>query len=289
MSHAGARPGGSFVFAGREVARIGYGAMALERFAEDPDAGVALVRRAIELGIDHIDTADFYAFGAVRANDVIRTALAPYPEGLVIATKVGPLIDEVGMPGLEASPEQLRGLVEDNLRALGREQLDLVYLRVGGMAPPGGESVAERFAALAELRQEGLIRHLGISNVDIAQFEEALEVAPVAAVQNHFHVQHQGDAGLLRRCVELGIAFVPFFPIGGGFQPLDAPVLLKVAERHQATAAQVAQAWLLAHAPNILLIPGSGSLDHLEENVAAQHLVLTPEDLADLADPEVER
>ena len=257
--------------------------------ARDPEAGVAVVRRAIELGVDHIDTADFYAFGAVRANDIIRTALAPYPEGLVIATKVGPLIDEVGMPGLEASPEQLRGLVEDNLRALGREQLDLVYLRVGGMAPPGGESVAERFAALAGLRQEGLIRHLGISNVDIAQFEEALEVAPVAAVQNHFHVQHQGDAVLLRRCVELGIAFVPFFPIGGGFQPLDAPVLLKVAERHQATAAQVAQAWLLAHAPNILLIPGSGSLDHLEENVAAQHLVLTPEDLADLADPEVER
>jgi aryl-alcohol dehydrogenase-like predicted oxidoreductase len=270
------------------VRRVGFGAMRLasgtfEGPARDPENGIAVLRRSIELGVNHIDTAGFYGVGDVHANDLIRKALTPYRDDLVIATKVGPLRDDRGMLGHEATPDQLRGLVENDLRTLGREQLDLVYLRVGGTTGPGGAPVAARFAALAALQTEGLIRHLGVSNVDTEQLEEALAIAPIAAVQNHFHVQHQGDTALLTRCTERGIAFVPFFPIGGGFQPLDAPGLLKVAGRRNVTPAQIAQAWLLARSPNMLLIPGTGSLDHLEENVAAGRLNLTAEDLADLA------
>jgi aryl-alcohol dehydrogenase-like predicted oxidoreductase len=270
------------------VRRVGFGAMRLAAStfggpARNPEDGIAVLRRAVELGVDHIDTAGFYGAGHVHANDLIRRALTPYPDGLVIATKVGPLRDQSGVPSGEAAPEQLRGLVEEDLRTLGLARLDLVYLRVGGMTGPGGASVADRLAALAALREEGLIGHLGISNVDDEQFEEALTVAPIAAVQNHFHVQHQGDATLLRRCADLGIAFVPFFPIGGGFQPLNAPGVLRVAARLAATPAQVAQAWLLAVSPNLLLIPGTGSVDHLEENIAAGALRLSAEDLADLA------
>ncbi|MFL6113979.1 MAG: oxidoreductase [Catenulispora sp.] len=269
------------------VRRIGFGAMRLAqgtfggpvRPAAD---GLAVLRRAVELGVNHIDTADFYGTPEIRANDQIFQALAPYPDGLVIATKVGPLRDEQGQLGNEGTPEQLRGLVERNLRDLGLERLDLVYLRVGGMGPIGGTSIGERFQALADLRKEGLIRHLGVSNVDLAQFEEALAIAPVVAVQNHFNVQHQGDADLLQRCTDLGIAFVPFFPIGGGFQPLDAPAVAQVAARHGATPAQIAQAWLLSTSPNLLLIPGTGSQKHLEENVAAGELTLTNEDIATL-------
>jgi aryl-alcohol dehydrogenase-like predicted oxidoreductase len=272
------------------VRRVGFGAMRLPmgKFGEparDPETGMAVLRRAIELGVNHIDTADFYAVGEVRSNDLIRAALTPYQDGLVIATKVGPLTDDSGVPSREATPDQLRGLVEDNLRALALDRLDLVYLRVGGMTGPGGASVAERFAVLAELQREGLIRHLGVSNVDGEQFEQARSVAPIAAVQNHFHVQHQADTELLTRCVDLGIAFVPFFPLGGGFQPLDAPNVLKVAERHGATPTQIAQAWLLAVAPNLLLIPGTGSLDHLEENIAAGAIELTAEDRAEAGLP----
>ncbi|GAA1994943.1 oxidoreductase [Catenulispora subtropica] len=272
------------------VHRIGFGAMRLAQGTfqgpvRDPDTGMAVLRRAVELGVNHIDTAGFYGAHGVHANDLIRKALAPYQEDLVIATKVGPLRDDNGMPSLEATPDQLRALVEADLRTLGLQHLDLVYLRVGGMTGPGGAPLTERLGALADLRTEGLIRHLGISNVDTAQFEEASTVAPLAAVQNHFHVQHQTDTALLARCTEQHIAFVPFFPIGGGFQPLDAPSLLKVASRLEATPAQVAQAWLLSVSPNILLIPGTGSLEHLEENVAAGALRLSPEDLADLTAP----
>ena len=270
------------------VRRVGFGAMRLAQGTfrgpvRDPETGIAVLRHAVDLGVNHIDTAGFYGTGGVQANDLIRKALTPYREDLVIATKVGPMRIGDDVPSLEATPEQLRGLVEADLRALGLERLDLVYLRVGGMAGPGGASVADRFAALAALREEGLIRHLGVSNVDVAQFEEALALAPIAAVQNHFHVQHRSDAELLDRCVEEGIAFVPFFPIGGGFQPLDAPGVLKVAARLDAAPAQVAQAWLLSVSPNLLLIPGTGSLEHLEENVAAGALRLSDEDFADLA------
>jgi len=188
-----------------------------------------------------------------------------------------------GTPTLQATPGQLRGLVEDNLRELGVDHLDLVYLRVGGRNVPGGEPVAERFAALAKLRADGLIRHLGVSNVDAAQLAEARAIAPVAAVQNAFHVHATADAALLAECARTGTAFVPFFPLGGGLEPIDTTRLEQTAARYGATVQQVALAALLAAAPVMLPIPGTGSLVHLAENVGAASVQLTPEDIASLA------
>ncbi|MGP4043863.1 oxidoreductase [Streptomyces sp. 2A115] len=279
---------GQFMLGGdRRVNRLGFGAMRLPTGtlggpARDPETGIAVLRQAIAAGVDHIDTAGFYARGEVRANDLIRTALAPYPNELLIATKVGPLRGPDGIPRDQAGPEQLRGLVTEDLRALGLDRLDLVYLRVGGMTGPGSESLADRFAALAALREEGLIRHLGVSNVDVAQLDEALGIAPVAAVQNQFHVHRNDDAAVLARCVEHGIAYVPFFPLGGGLEPIGHARLEQVAKRHDATTAQVALAWLLATSPNILPIPGTGSPAHLAENTAAAGLRLDAADLAEL-------
>jgi aryl-alcohol dehydrogenase-like predicted oxidoreductase len=287
-SDSKAAASGEFLLGGDlRINRLGFGAMRLptgtfQGPVRDPETGIAVLRRAVELGVNHIDTAGFYTRGEVRANELIHTALAPYAEDLVIATKVGPLRGPDGVPSGQATPDQLRGLVEEDLRTLGVDRLDLVYLRVGGMTGPGGESIADRFAVLAELREEGLIRHLGVSNVDAAQLAEARAVAPVAAVQNHFHVQNTGDAALLAQCEAAGIAYVPFFPLGGGSSPLDEIPLGKVAARHEATAVQVALAWLLATSPVLLTIPGTGSLDHLEENMAAGGLRLTDVDLAEL-------
>jgi pyridoxine 4-dehydrogenase len=269
------------------VNRMGFGAMRLPMGVfggapRDPRTGIAVLRRAVQLGVNHIDTAGFYEWGGVNASDLIRQALSPYDEALVIATKVGPLRGPNGLPSGQATPEQLRGLVEDDLRLLGVDRLDLVYLRIGGAAAPGGESLADRFAVLAALREEGLIRHLGVSNVDAAQFAEAGSIAPVVAVQNHFHVHHPADAELLRQCEQLGVAYAPFFPLGGGDRPVDTARLEKVAAAHGATKAQVALAWLLATSPVMLAIPGTGSLEHLEENVAAADIRLTGEDLAGL-------
>jgi pyridoxine 4-dehydrogenase len=290
MTDITAAASGEFELGGElRVNRMGFGAMRLPlgRFGGPPrDAatGIAVLRRARELGVDHIDTAGFYEWSGISASDLIRRALAPYDPGLVIATKVGPLRDpDGGLPSGQATPSQLRGLVEDDLRLLGLERLDLVYLRIGGMAPPGGESLADRFAVLAGLQEEGLIRHLGISHVDVAQLAEARSVAPVAAVQNHFHVHHAGDMDLLRECENLGVAFVPYFPLGGGDRPIDAARVEKVAARHGATNAQVALAWMLSLSPAMLAIPGTGSPAHLEENIAAANLTLTDADLADLA------
>jgi aryl-alcohol dehydrogenase-like predicted oxidoreductase len=279
---------GTFAIGGDlPVARLGFGTMRLPIKAfigpvRDPEDGIAVLRRAVELGVNHIDTASFYRRGDVVANELVRRALSPYPDGLVIATKVGPLPGPDGHPSLQATPDQLRGLVEENLSELGSDRLDLVYLRVGGRNAPGGEPIAERFAALAKLRDEGLIRHLGISNVDAAQLAEARDIAPVAAVQNAYHVQATDDA-LLAECTRTGIAFVPFFPLGGGFDPIDTARLEKTAARHRATVQQVALAALLAASPVMLPIPGTGSLAHLEENVGAASVRLTPEDLAELA------
>lgn len=265
------------------INRLGFGAMRLAMGTFDgpvraPETGIDVLRRAVELGVNHIDTAGFYGRGPVQANELIRRALTPYRDDLVIATKVGPLRGPKGLPSEQATPQELRGLVEADLRSLGLDRLDLVYLRVGGMGGPGGESIAERFAVLAELRTQGLIRHLGVSNVDAAQFAEARAIAPVAAVQN----RHTGDMGLLSACQEAGIAYVPYFPLGGGGEPLNADRLGKVAARLGATTAQVAIALLLAVSPSVLAIPGTGSPDHLEENLAAADLTLTEEDLADL-------
>ncbi|MFG3515678.1 aldo/keto reductase [Streptomyces bobili] len=276
-----------FRFSGdRDVNRLGFGAMRLPSKdgmggpARDPEAGRAVLRRAVELGVDHIDTADFYfsAGGAVRANTLIREALHPYPSDLFIATKVGPVIGPDGLS--HGTPADMRGFVEANLDGLGVDRLDLVYLRIGAMTPPHGESLAERFEALAALREEGLIRHLGLSNVDAVHLAEARAIAPVTAVQNH--AAQDGEAELLAVCEESGIAFVPFFPVGGG-RELDDERLAEVAARHSATIPQIGLARLLASSPVALAIPGTGSLSHLEDNMAAAAITLTAEDLADLS------
>ncbi|MDX3689260.1 oxidoreductase [Streptomyces europaeiscabiei] len=271
--------------------RLGLGAMRLPTNtfhgpARDPGTGCAVLRRAVELGVDHIDTAAFYASGdgTVRANALIREALHPYPAGLVIATKVGPLRTPDGGLAATTDPADLRPLVEENLATLGVDRLDLVYLRIGGAGlPPHGESVAARFEVLAAMREEGLIRHLGLSNVGVRHLAEARTIAPVAAVQNHFHADRRDDTALLSVCEEAGIAYVPFFPLGGGLTDLTGDRITKVARRHGATVPQIALAWLLAASPVTLAIPGTGSLEHLEENTAAASITLTREDLADLS------
>lgn len=266
------------------VNRLGFGAMrlALGGSVRDPETAVAILHRVVELGVNHIDTAGFYGLGDLRAHELIRQALSPYASDLVVATKVGPLLEGGVMPTGQATPDQLRGLVEDDLRRLGRDRLDLVYLRVGGNGAPGAESLGERFAVLADLRREGLIRHLGVSNVDATQLAEAQSLAPVVAVQNQFHVHYRTDSAVLARCEQDGIAYVPYFPLGGGRERIDPARLADVAARHHATTAQVALAWLLAVSPVTLAIPGTSSLDHLTENVAAAGLHLTVEDLAEL-------
>jgi pyridoxine 4-dehydrogenase len=247
------------------ISRLGFGAMRLAQNGwhgppRDPEVGRAVLRRAIELGVDHIDTADFYRSkgGSVRANVLIREALHPYPRGLVIATKVGPVFGPHGVS--EAAPEDLRALVEHNLESLALDRLDLVYLRAGnGMAVSHGTSIAARYEALARLREEGLIRHLGLSNVDAHHLAQAQAIAPVVAVQNDVD-----DEALLDTCTERGIAFVPFGPLGHGDQHLA-----DLAARRGVTAAQLALARLLARSPVVLAIPGTGSLAHLEENMRA--------------------
>ncbi|UUU21501.1 oxidoreductase [Streptomyces sp. DSM 40750] len=273
------------------INRLGFGAMRLPTNsfhgpARDPETGRAVLRRAVELGVNHIDTAAFYVSGdaTVRANSLIREALHPYPADLVIATKVGPARTPDGGLSATTDPADLRPLVEENLETLGVDRLDLVYLRIGGIQPPpNGESVAERFEMLAAMREEGLIRHLGLSNINADHLAEARTIAPVAAVQNHFHAAKRDDTELLAACEEAGIAYVPFFPLGGGLSDLNGDRITKVADRHDATVPQIALAWLLASSPVTLAIPGTGSLAHLEENTAAGSIVLTLEDLSDLA------
>lgn len=284
-----ATDGGSWMLGGdRRIARMGYGAMRLPARswngpAGDRDTALAVLRRAVDLGVDHIDTAAFYMHGDLAANELIRAALSPYPAELVIATKVGPRRGpgDAGPTG-ELAAGELRAAVEQNLRELGRDHLDLVYLRVGGIGAPADDSIMERFAVLAALRDEGLIRHLGLSNVTAAHVTEAQRIAPVAAVQNRFSLMLQDDADLLGGCAEQGIAYVPFFPLGGFGLP-DDEVIARIAVRHDATVAQVLLAWLLVRSPAMLAIPGTSSLAHLEENVAAAGLRLTPADLAELA------
>jgi aryl-alcohol dehydrogenase-like predicted oxidoreductase len=287
-THDTVRPGGELLLGGDlTINRLGFGAMRLARGglqgpARDRAEGIAVLRRAVELGVNHIDTAWFYRAGDLAANDLIREALSPYPANLVIATKVGPLLGPSGRPEGQSGASGLRELVEQNLASLGLDRLDLVYLRIGGRSEASGESIGERFEALAALRDEGLIRHLGVSNIDRAQLAEACAIAPVAAVQNHFHVHRQQDPGLLHECEADEIGFAPFFPLGGGTEPLEAALLEPFAKRHEATVRQVALAYLLACSPVMLAIPGTGSIKHLEENMAASRINLAAEDMADL-------
>lgn len=272
------------------VNRLGFGAMRLtgsvpfERgTVSDRSASIAVLHRAAELGVNHIDTAAFY-FSALRsANELISAALAPYPDDLVIVTKVGLGRDPWG-EWYSARPDQLRGQVEENLRQLGRDHLDVVNLR--RMRQP---SISDHFGALAELRDAGLIRHLGLSEVTVEHIAEARAIAPVVCVQNRYSIDNRASDPVLRACTELGIAFVPFFAVAGdnsaaGGAGTESPGLTQVARRHGATAAQVRLAWTLHRAPNVLAIPGTGSLAHVTENVAAAALRLDENDLA-LLDP----
>ncbi|MER6809079.1 oxidoreductase [Spirillospora sp. NPDC000708] len=272
-----------------DVARIGYGAMRLSGWPGGPRpdryTALAVLNRAVELGVNHIDTSNYYSHDGVSANELIREALHPYPDDLVIVTKVGALVEgsDIHLPAEEhtgLTPSGLRRAVEANLRTLGLDRLDVVNLRMGVLGP-SEDSLAEPLESLLALRDEGLIRHLGVSNVTPAQVAEARRIAPIACVQNQYNVARRDDDPLVDACAEAGIAYVPFFPVGG-YEPLTADHLNAVAARHGATVPQVALAWLLARSPNILLIPGTGSPAHLEENIAAADLRLTPEDLADL-------
>jgi pyridoxine 4-dehydrogenase len=266
------------------VNRVGFGAMQLAGPGvfgppEDEDRAVEVLRRAVELGVNHIDTSDYY--GPYVVNELIRKAQHPYPEDLVIVTKVGARRDDVGNWLPATSPDELRQAVHDNLRRLGVDRLAAVNLRLGGLAGPEDGPLAEPFGVLAELREQGLIRHLGVSNVTAAQLAEARTIAPVACVQNLFNIAAPQDSAMVDACAEQGIAYVPFFPLGG-FQPVRLDALQQVADRHAATVRQVALAWLLHRSPSILIIPGTSSVTHLAENLAAGSLALTGTDLETL-------
>jgi pyridoxine 4-dehydrogenase len=278
-------PGGTFTMGeGLTVTRTGYGAMQLAGphvFGPpaDRDAAVAVLREVVELGITHIDTSDFY--GPYVTNEIIKEALHPYPESLHIVTKVGSLRDAEGGWPKALAPEQLRQAVRDNLDRLGLDALDVVNLRVGGFDAPTPGSIAEPFSVLAELREQGLIKELGLSTVTAEQVAEAQTIAPVVCVQNYYNLAHRVDDELLDSLAAQGIAYVPYFPLGG-FTPLQSEELNAVAGRLGATPMSVALAWLLQRSPNILLIPGTSSVEHLRENVAGAGLALPEDELAAL-------
>jgi aryl-alcohol dehydrogenase-like predicted oxidoreductase len=275
-----------------EVHRIGFGAMQLAGPGvfgppRDRDGAIAVLRRAVELGVDHIDTSQFY--GPDIVNELIREALHPYPEGLRLATKVGARRDEKGawLPALR--PDELRAGVEDNLRALAVEQITLVNLRLLDGEPGDGDTppLADMLGALEDLRREGKLVHIGLSNVSRAQVEEALELVSVAGVQNHYSVLDRSNEDLLDICREQGLAFVPFFPLGSAFtggpkRLAEDPAIASVADKHGATPSQIALAWLLHRDQSILLIPGTSSVTHLQENLAASGVDLDAEDMAAL-------
>ncbi|MFF9177347.1 oxidoreductase [Streptomyces sp. NPDC014793] len=269
---------------GLTLTRMGYGAMQLAGphvFGPPKDRAraVAVLRAAVDAGVTHIDTADFY--GPVVVNEIIREALHPYPDDLRIVTKVGARRGADGGWIMSRHPADLEAQVYDNLRHLGLETLDVVNLRLGDVDAPNEEPVAEMFGALAELRQQGLIRHLGLSAVSLAQLEEARGIAPVVTVQNLYNLAIRRDDALVERTAAENIAFVPYFPLGG-FTPLQSDTLSKVAARLGASPQQVALAWLLRRSPNIALIPGTSSPDHLRENIAAAALVLPEDAVAEL-------
>ncbi|MGW5639331.1 oxidoreductase [Streptomyces sp. NPDC003832] len=270
--------GGTYLLGGDlTVTRMGYGAMQLTgpmAFGPPADraAAIAVVREAVALGITHIDTSDYY--GPYVTNEILREALHPYPRDLHIVTKVGFARDEKGGWPQAAEPDQLRRAVEDNLTRLGLDALDVVNLRVGGP----GESVTTPFGVLAELREQGLIRHLGLSTVTAEQVAEARSIAPVVCVQNLYNIANRGDDDLIDSLAGQGIAYVPYFPLGG-FSPVQSGVLDDVAKRLGSTPRAVALAWLLRRSPNILLIPGTSSVQHLRQNVAGAAVEL-PDDAA---------
>ena len=278
-------PGGTFKLADDLIlTRVGYGAMQLAGphvFGPpaDHDGAIAVLREVVKLGITHIDTSDFY--GPHVTNQLIKEALHPYPAQLRIVTKVGARRDEKGNWPRALAPDELRQAVHDNLTNLGLDKLDVVNLRVGGLDAPEPGSIAEPFSVLAEMQEEGLIKHLGVSTVSAAQIAEAQSIARVVCVQNFYNIAHRQDDSLIESLAEQGIAYVPYFPLGG-FSPLQSDTLSSVAARLGATPMAVALAWLLQRSPNILLIPGTSSVEHLGENVAAAGLQLPLDAISEL-------
>ncbi|MEU1941513.1 aldo/keto reductase family oxidoreductase [Streptomyces sp. NPDC059474] len=277
-------PGGTWPLGDLTVTRFGYGAMQLAGPGvmgppADRDGALTILREAADLGITHIDTSG--AYGPRVTNELIREALHPYPESLHIVTKVGAVRDEQGGWPPARQPEDLRRAVHENLEDLGLDVLDVVNLRLGDAQGPRPGSLAEPFEALVELQQQGLIRHLGVSNATAEQVAEAQVIAPIVCVQNMYNLAYRQDDELIDELADKGIAYVPFFPLGG-FTPLQSTALSSVATRLDATPMSVALAWLLHRSPNILLIPGTSSVVHLRENAAGTGLSLSDEELAEL-------
>jgi pyridoxine 4-dehydrogenase len=276
---------GTFVLGDRTVKRLGYGAMQLAGPGvfgppKDHDAALAVLREAMALEVNHIDTSDFY--GPHVTNRLIREALAPYPEDLVIVTKIGARRGNDGSWLPAFSPAALTEAVHDNLRNLGLDVMDVVNLRIMFDAhEPAEGSIEQPLTALAELQRQGLVRHIGLSNVTAAQIAEGRRICKIVCVQNHYNVAHRGDDALIDRLARDGIAYVPYFPLGG-FTPLQSSTLSAVAARLGATPMQVALAWLLRRAPNILLIPGTSSVSHLRENLAAAECALPDDAIKEL-------
>ena len=277
-------PGGTWALGDLTVNRFGYGAMQLAGpgvmgMPADPDGALAVLREAVALGITHIDTSG--AYGPRVTNQLIREALHPYAASLHIVTKVGAVRDEQGGWPPARQPEDLRRAVHENLEDLGVDALDVVNLRLGDAQGPRPGSLAEPFETLVELQQEGLIRHLGVSNATAEQVAEAQAIAPIVCVQNMYNLANRQDDELIDELAAQGIAYVPFFPLGG-FTPLQSAALAAVSARLDATPMSVALAWLLQRSPNILLIPGTSSVAHLRENVTGAGLSLSEEELAEL-------
>ena len=282
---------GSFTLPGTSIAvnRMGYGAMQLAGRdgnklvwgpPRDVDAAIAVLREAVASGVNHIDTADFY--GPHVTNQIIRKALSPYPEGLVIVTKVSVRRGDDGSWIPAFSREDLTAAIQDNLRNLGLDVLDVVNLRsMFSIHEPAEGSIEAPLTVLAELQQKGLVRHIGLSNVTPAQIAEARQIAPIVCVQNNYNLAHRTDDALIADLARDGVAYVPFFPLGG-FTPLQSATLSDVAARLGATPMQVALAWLLQRSPNILVIPGTSSIEHLRENLQSPTLQIPPEGIADL-------
>ena len=278
--------GGSFALPGTSMSlqRIGYGAMQLAGPQvwgppRDVDAAIAVLREALAGGVNHIDTSDFY--GPHVTNQIIKRALHPYPEGLVIVTKVGARRLEDKSWAHALSRQELTDAVHDNLRNLAMDALAVVNLRVGGMMAPSEGSIEEPLTVLAELKRQGLIRHIGLSNVSAGQWAEARAITDIVCVQNMYNVAHRQDDGFIEDLAQSGVAYVPFFPLGG-FSPLQSAALDEAAAALGATPMQVALAWLLQRSPNILLIPGTSSLVHLRENLKAAALELSAEVVREL-------
>ncbi len=278
-------PGGTFTIAEDiTVTRMGYGAMQLAGPGvfgppKDRDAAIAVLREAVELGITHIDTSDYY--GPHVTNQIIKEALHPYPDELHIVTKVGAYRDVKGGWPHALSAEQLRQAVHDNLIHLGLEALDVVNLRVGGFDSPEPGSLAEPFTALEQLQREGLIKHLGLSTVSAEQIAEARSIAPVVCVQNFYNIANRADDALIDSLAAQGIAYVPYFPLGG-FTPLQSDTLASVATSLDISPMTVALAWLLRRSPNVLLIPGTSSVAHLRDNIKGAALALSENELTKL-------